>query len=237
MSLTAEQTARLIAQVDCVSVELLDSNGSPLADDDLVPGDWAFVRPAPEAWDLRRWERERIRRPLQGCQVRVMDPAHDVVLPVTATLKEARVKSFYFPRCALDDQLYLTQGDQWLVVHDRNTPLSPPTRVGKFGELRVAANGFALWVATGWGVGIDVSISRAVTPITYMSSPSDAPFVDYATLVSEALKIVCPSGALRIAAVADQVHSDVITRRAAVTLHLTPGPNSVEFVIQRAEID
>jgi hypothetical protein len=237
VSLTAQQTARLIAQVDCVSVELLDSSGSSLADEDLVPGDWAFVRPAPEAWDLSRWERERIRRPLQGCQVRVMDPARDVVLPVTATMKEARVKSFHYPRFALDDQLYLTQGDQWLVVHDRKATLSPPTGDGKFGEVRMAANGFALWVARGWGLGIDVSISRAVTPTYFMPSPSDATFVDYATLVSEDLKILCPSGALRIAAVSDQVHSDVITRRAAVTLHLTPGPNNVQFVIERAEID
>jgi hypothetical protein len=235
--MTAEQVSRLIAMVDHVSVQLLDPHNIALADSDLVPGDWTFVRAAPEEWDLRLWERKRITGPLQGCQVRVMDPGMDVVLPVTATLKEARRKSFHLPLFAFDDEIFLREGGQWVVVGDRKSPLSPPQRQGKFGEIRIAATGFALWVAPANDrVGIDISIRRTFAPIHFLNFATKPTYVDYATLTSEPLKIVCPSGALRVAATTEQIHSDVITRRASVTLYLTPGPNTVQLVIDRAEM-
>src|SRR4051812_5495665 len=108
--------------VDGLQIQLLDPAGRAMLDQETVAGEWPFVRPAPRHWDLNRWMRERITKPLHGC-LAVVNPDTSSLLPLSATLELARRQAHVFPLSAMSDVVPLRAGPQWVVLHDRGQPV------------------------------------------------------------------------------------------------------------------
>src|SRR4051794_21175903 len=131
--------------VDGLQVQLLDGAGHAIKDEEAVPGEWPFVRPAPGHWDLNRWMRERITTPLRGCLAVVNPDTFGGLLPLSASMTRARRQATVFPLAAMSDEVLLRTGPQWVVLHDRRRSVSPPRRDGAFGEILVRDGGLAMW--------------------------------------------------------------------------------------------
>jgi hypothetical protein len=227
VALTVRQVTRLVAMVDGLEVLLLDPASHALREDDAVlPGGWPFVRPAPGHWDLRRWEQERIRRPLKGCQA-IVNPTWSNPPPASSTVKRARERSPIFPMSAMRDELRLRAGPQWVVLHDRSRSVTPPRRDGTFGQIVVIDGGIAMWSSfdddQGAWVGVEGQYLRSSDTLNIH-------------LVGSVGEMTFPSGVLRIAVTTEESYSDVMTRRATISVHVHPSmPNGLDVIVQRHE--
>ena len=227
VTLTVRQVSRLVAMVDGVDIQLLAPDGRPLFDEDVVPGDWPFVRPAPGTWDIRRWENERIRKPLGGCEA-LVNPQWSQQTPNTSTLARARQTSYVRVHDTIEDDLTLTRG-QWILIHDRKHPVDPPRRSsGTPGQGIRRDGGVAIWLETvesfAW---IEIMSADRWSP-----TPQSGGFpLEY---LADLGRIPAPSGALRIAATVEDSYTDIAGRRMQLKVGFEPGaPNQLHIYVNR----
>ena len=214
--------------VDGLEVVLLDADGQAFGDDDLLPGSWPFVRAAPEHWDLNRWADQRIRIPLHGCQALVNPTWADTPTMWSTTLQGARERSPVFAHVAMHDEVTLRGGAQWILLHDRNRPIAPPTRDGKLGQIVVKDHGAAMWMDFDERQGACIAVDGS-----YDGPP---PTTSTIQLNGNLGEMTFPSGVLRIAATAEDAYTDVMTRRAVVTVRYLPIRTYwLDVTVERAE--